>query len=127
MDQLRVRTQDQNVSVRPVPITHLRVNATTEGGADTLLTVRDRVALKIQQLAVVNTTGTAATLTLHSIPSGGSIGLGNAEIVGVSIPANTTADLTDYIGQFYEAGTVLRAYSGTADALVVHGWAEEIL
>lgn len=127
MDQIRVRTQDANIGVRPIPIPHLRVNATTSGAADSLLTVRDGVLLRIKQLAIVNTTGTAATVTLHAIPSGGSIGLGNAELVGYSIAANDAEDLTALIGQFYEAGTELQAYSGTSDALVLHGWAEEIL
>lgn len=126
-DQIRVRTTDPFVSTRKVPIPHLQVTATTSGTAQTLLTARTDALTQIGHLAVVNTTGTAATLTLHSIPSGGTIGTSNAELVAVSIPANTAADITDYIGQFYRGGAVLKAYSGTASALVLHGWAEEIL
>ena len=128
----RVRVNDgRGIDSRPIPIPHLRVNATTSGAADTLLTVRDpgisNLILVIKHLAVVNTTGSAATLSLNSIPSGGSYGFGNAELVAYSVAANTAVDITDLVGQFYQTGTVLKAFSGTSDALVVHGWAEEVL
>jgi len=127
MAQQRIRTQDIPVARREIPIGHLRVSATTSGAAETLLTVRAGVLLKVMQLAVNNTTGTAATLNLNSIPSGDSIGDANAEFVALSVPANTAADLTPYIGQMYEEAAVIKAYAGTTNALVLHGWAEEIL
>lgn len=127
MDQIRVRTQDEGVGRRPIPITHTQVSATSEGAANTILTVGAAVNLLVKRLTVCNITASAATFSLNSVPSGGSIGDGNAELRGVSIPANTASDLTDFIGQFYEKGATLEAYSDTANALVVHGWAEEIL
>ena len=69
----------------------------------------------------------AATLGLNAIPSGGSIGDGNAELKGYSVAANTAVDLTDMVGGLYQAGTVIKAYSGTGSALVLHGWGEEVL
>ena len=126
-DAIRVKTQDPFVSARKVPIPHLLVTATTSGTAQTLLTARTDALTQIGHLAVVNATAAAATLTLHSIPDGGTIGTSNAELVAVSIPANTAANLTDYIGQFYVGGAVLKAYSDTASALVLHGWVEEVL
>lgn len=125
--QIRVRTQDEALKARKVPIPHLQVAATTSGTADTLLTVRSGVLMQIHQLRVANITGTVAALSLNSIPSGGSIGDDNAEFRSVDIPANTSADLTNYIGQMYDAGTVIKAYSDTTNALVISGWAEEIL
>lgn len=83
--------------------------------------------LRVKQLSAVNVTGSAATLSLHSIPASGSIGDSNAELKGVSIPANTAADLTLFIGGLYKAGTTLKVYSGTGSAIVIHGWAEEVL
>lgn len=127
MSQFRVRTQDQNVGSRMVPISHVLVSATTSGGANTVFTVRDGVLLVVRQLALANVTGTAATVSINTVPAGGAIGDGNAEMKGVSVPANSTTDITDKIGQFYAAGTVMKAYSGTTNAIVVHGWAEEIL
>lgn len=125
--QLRVRTQDPPFKSRKVPIPHVQVSATTSGSADTVFTARTGTLWQVGQLRVANITGSAATLSLNSIPSGGSIGDSNAEMKTLSIPANTNADLTDYIGQLYEQGTVMKAYSDTSNALVISGWAEELL
>ena len=128
--ELRVRSDQQiseYVPARSIPIDHLVITATSSGAAQTLYTVRAEVKARVMALAVVNTTGSAATLTLHSIPSGGSIGTSNIELAAVSIPANTAADLTKYIMGLYSPGTVLKVYSGTNGALVIHGWAEEQL
>jgi hypothetical protein len=127
--ELRVRpTTDAGVIVaRAIPLDHLLITATTSGTAQTLATVRTGVMLKILQLAVTNVTGTAATLSLNSIPNGGSIGDGNAEVKGYSVAANSAVDLTPLVGGLYKAGAVLKAYSGTGSTLVIHGWAEEIL
>lgn len=67
------------------------------------------------------------SLSLHSVPSGGTIGAGNTELAAVSIPANTSSDLTDFIGGLYEAGTTLEVYASSGSALVVHGWVSERL
>jgi hypothetical protein len=129
MSEQRVRV-DQSagfVSLRPIPLTHLLITATTSGSAQTFATVRTGVILRVSRLAVVNVTGGAATLSLHSVPSGGTIGNGNAELLALSVAANTAVDLTDRIGGLYGAGTTLHAYSGTGSALVLHGYAEEVL
>jgi hypothetical protein len=123
----RVRITDEPVTGRVVPLEHLLITATSSGAAQTFTTVRANAILKIRQLSVVNVTGSAATLSLHSIPSGGTIGNSNAELLAVSIPANTASDLTGFVGGLYKAATVLAAYSGTGSALVLHGWAEEVL
>lgn len=125
----RVRISDVSPSVgrRFVPLEHLLITATSSGAAQTFYTVRDKVMLKVGQLAAVNTSGTAATLTINAIPNGGSIGTGNVELWQVSIPANSAADLTPYIGGLYKAGDVLKAWAGTGSVIVLHGWGEEIL
>ena len=115
------------VQSRSVSIPHLNITATAIGSAETLFTVRENVTFQVKRLAVINTTGTAVTLSLHTVPSGGSAATGNAELLGVSIPANTASDLTDFIGGLYEAGTTFEVYSGTNGALVIHGWGEENL
>lgn len=125
--RVRIESQSGAVQVRPVPLSHLLVTATTSGTAQTFQTVRSGVMLKIRQLSVVNVTGSAATLSLHAVPAAGSIGNGNAELIGYSIAANSAVDLTSLVGGLYTAGTVLQAYSGTGSALVLHGWAEEVL
>jgi hypothetical protein len=124
----RVRVNlGEGVEARKVPIAHLLVTGTSAGASQVLFTVRPGVAFRVQRLAVANITGSAVTFSLNSVPPGGSIGDGNAELRAVSIPANTAADVTDVIGGLYPAGTVLRAYAGTGSALVAHGWGEEVL
>lgn len=115
------------VKTRAVPIAHLNITATVIGSAQTLFTVRDGVSLEVKRLSVVNTTGTAATLSVHTVPSGGSAAVGNAEIFGASIPANTAADMTDVIQGLYPSGTTFEVYSGTNGALTIHGWGVENL
>lgn len=127
MPEIRAKTPDPRVAARSIPIGHLQVTGTGTGSAQTLLTVRTGVLLVVKHLACVNTTSASATLSIHAVPSGGTIGTSNAEMISVPIPGYTTADLTDYIGQMYEGGATLQAYSGTSGAIVVHGWAEEIL
>lgn len=115
------------VEARKAPIGHVNVTATSAATAQDLFTVRDNVAFQVKRLAVCNTTGTAATLTLHTVPSGGTIGAGNAEMVGYSVAANAAVDLTDLIQGFYEQGTTAKVFSGTSGALTVHGWGDEVL
>lgn len=125
MAELRVRTQQGAgiVPSRPVPLAHLALTDALQDFA----TVRAGVMLRVQRLAVTNVSGSAATLTLHAVPSGGTAADGNAEMKGLSVAANTAVDLSDLIGGLYEAGTKLRALASAADALVLHGWGEEIL
>lgn len=127
MTQYRVRTQDEAVDRRFVPIAHTLIAGTTSGAADTVYTVRDNAAVIVRRLSVANTSGSAATLTMHAVPSGGAIAAGNTEIGGMSIAANSSVDLTELIGGFYDEGTTLEAFAGTTNVLVLHGWAEEIL
>lgn len=124
--RVRVNT-GEGVAAREVPIPHLLITATTSGAAQTLFTVRAGVLFKVRRLAVANITGSAAVLNMNAIPTGGSLVDGNAEAKGLSVPANSVNDLTDFIGGFYAAGTVFRAFAGTGSALVLHGWGEEIL
>ena len=127
--EVRVRSQDVGgfPASRSVPLDHLLITATTSGAAQTFATVRANTMMKVRQLSVVNTTGSAATLTLHAIPDGGSVGAAPTEISAMSIGANTAVDLTNLVGGLYKSGATLKAFSGTGSALVLHGWAEEVL
>jgi len=125
MAELRVRSEQSNpiVASRLIPLRHLPLTDALQ----TLTTVRQGVMLRVGQLSVANVSASAATITLHSVPSGGTASDGNAEMKGLSIGANSAVDLTDRIGGLYEAGTTLRALASVNDALVLHGWGEEIL
>lgn len=125
--KIRVSDVAKPVPSRFVPINHLLITATTSGTAQTLYTVRAGVMLKVGRLTVANTSASAVPLTLYAVPSGGSVGTGNMELGAVSIPANSAADLTPYVGGLYKSGATLRVFAGTGSVLVIHGWGEEIL
>lgn len=127
MDQIRVRTQDSNVGRRPVPMKHLLITATTIGTAQTWYTVRDGVLFLVKHASVENVGASPVDLNLYAVPSGGTIGDSNAEVIGYSIAANDAVDLTLLMGQLYEQGDTLQAFASSASALVLHGWGEEIL
>ena len=128
MNQERIRADigQGYVQTRTVPLPHLLIVGTGSGSADTFYTVRADTLLKVTQLAAINITAGAVTLSFNAIPSGGAIGDGNAELRAVSIPANTAASLTNYIGGLYEGGATLKAYASATNSIVIHGWAEEI-
>lgn len=127
MRTVRVRTQSESAEKREAAIPHVQIAGTDPASANTVLTVRSRAQIKLQRLAVVNATGAAATLTIHAIPEGSAAGAANVEISQETIPANTAVGLQERMGGFYDSGTSLVAFSGTTNALVIHGWAEEIL
>lgn len=125
MAEFRVRTEEGNplVGARPIPLRHLRLSDSLQ----TFATVRSGTMLRVTGLSVVNVTGSAATITLHSVPPSGAAGDGNAELKAFSVAAATSVDLTALVGGLYEAGTTLEAVSSVDQALVLHGQAEEIL
>ena len=126
--QQRIRTQNDEffVARRPLPIGKKLIAATTSGTAETFYTVRDKKMFEIKRLVVSNTSGSAATLTLHAIPSGDSIGTANTELAAKSVAANDAMDLTDLVGGLYDAGTELKVYAGTTNVLIIDAWGEEI-
>lgn len=128
MAQAQVRIDDRRgITERSIPIVHVTIAGTTSGAATAVYEVRERASVELQRFTAVNTTGTVATLTVHTIPKDGAIGPGNTEISALSIPANTAVDMTDFMGGFYTTGMEFAAYSDTANAIVVHGWAREVL
>lgn len=87
------------------------------GTTDTLLaTVPGAKSWIVKQIAVANTTGTAATITL-GLNSGATLAAANHLLTAVSIPANSTTilDLT----QVLDTGQTIRALQGTGSALTV--------
>jgi hypothetical protein len=126
-NQFRVRTNDgRQVSTYLAPITHTQISGTGSGSANTIYTVGQSAAL-VKRLAVANTTDTGVNLTLHAVPSGGSIATGNTELNEYAIAADTSVDLTELIGGYYQEGTTLQAFASSANALVMHGFVEESL
>lgn len=113
------------VSERLVPFPQLLVTATTQAAAQTLAGANSRGAMLIKRLAVVNASSAARALTLHAVPSGGSISSATSQLVGYAIDANSAVDLTEIIAGYYPSGTTLRVWADSANALVVSGyWAD---
>lgn len=86
----------------------------------TLYTVPASTRVIVRQIIVANTTGTAATFTLHLVPnSGGSVGTAaaaNAIATAVSVAANSTTylEVRQVLGA---ANDTIQALQGTASAL----------
>lgn len=106
---------------RVIPITQTNITGTATGSAQTLLTVQENEVAEWLGFSVTNKTATAATMTLHAIPDGGSIGATNILLDAFSVPANTTLSPLALLGGAYPAGTVFQAFSGTSGSLNVRG------
>lgn len=113
----------EDARTRLVPFVSLNVAATS--ASDLFATVTGN-AMRVARLTACNTTGTAATLTLHVVPDGSSIADSNAELVGYSIAANDAVDLTDLIGGLYGQNAEVRVWSDTANAITLSGYFEDV-
>lgn len=119
-------TQDNKILSRETPIANLNVTATTSGAAQALHVVPQGQAVIVSKLVACNVAIMPATLTLHVVPSGGSISNTTASLVGYSIPANTAVDLTDIIGGLWQPEQTVRVWSGTAAALTLSGYCRQV-
>lgn len=125
------RTRNTSVTVRrvgrrPIPIAPLTITGTATGSAQTFHTCgADRVT-EVMSLHVRNTTGTAATLTFHAVPDGGSIGDTNELLPSLNVPANTTLRIDGLLGGGFLPDTTLEVFSGTTSALAIWGTVEEV-
>jgi len=88
-------------------------------------TVAASTSVKVSQATLCNTTGTAVTVYLSLVQTGGTVGDGTHRVIsGYSLAANDTLALADYIGgAMLGPGDKIAAYAGTATAvdLVVTG------
>lgn len=114
---LRIR----DYGVRHVPVPALNITATTSGAAQTLHTAASEGSTEIHRLYVRNTTGTAATLTFHGIPSGASIGDANEFLPSFNVPAQTTLRIDGLLNGTYDASMAFKVFSGTNGALLIWG------
>ena len=74
----------------------------------------------VKDFMICNTTGGALTVNVHAIPSGGSVGTGNALLYGYSVSANTTYHWTGTL--VIEAGGKLSVKgSGIGMTITVSG------
>lgn len=75
--------------------------------------------LKIDKATGFNSDGSAATLDVWIVPSGGTAGDGNKIIEGKSILSGATEILYELEGHIIPSGSTLQASSGTNDAITL--------
>jgi hypothetical protein len=75
------------------------------------------VKTRIDNCVLTNTTATAATATIHLVPSGGTATALNCIMSAKSINAGDSYVVPGAIGQWLEAGGTLQALAGTAAAI----------
>lgn len=124
--QRQLVEQVDRVRSRLAPLSQTLVTATTSGTAQTVAAVRNGSAMLLKRLALSNSTGTAVDVTIHAIPAGGTAGNGNREITALSVGANAAVDVADVMGGLYGPGTTLKVFAGTASAVLVSGYYEEV-
>ena len=81
-----------------------------------------------ESIVVANVTGSAATFTLYSVPSGGSAATSNAVFYQVSVPANTT-----WVGRYpggawvMPGGSTLQGLASSASAVTITVGGQEFI
>lgn len=106
---------------RLAPIVQTNVTGTTTGTAQTIFTVPPEQEAEVATFSVTNTTALAATLSIHIVPSGGTIGATNLVISALSVAMNDTVSLKDELAGLWDAGDTIQVFSGTPAALSVRG------
>lgn len=99
-------------------LTSGQLTATT---ATTVYTVPASSAVKVATFALTNTTGSAVTVTVSVVPSGGTAGVTNQILTGYSVAAYDVLSHKDVLavldGAFLDAGAVITVTASTANAV----------
>jgi hypothetical protein len=82
-------------------------------------TVPAATSVKVAQATLCNTTGSAVTVNLSLVQTGGTLGDGTHRVIaGYTLAANDTLPLRDYIGgAMLGPGDRIAAFAGTATAV----------
>jgi hypothetical protein len=75
----------------------------------------------INNLSLTNTSGSAVTVTLYRVPSGGAAGVTNQFTPPYTIPVGQTYVPPQAIGLQLDAGMTLQALAGAATAVTLMG------
>lgn len=86
-------------------------------GDTTAYTVPAATTTYLKEVWICNTTGSAATLTMNIVNSGGAVATGNQVLGAKSIPANDIVIIACY--QHMNTGDVINLKQGTGSALNV--------
>lgn len=128
MEDRRRQTTEQEVRrplTRVYPFDPLTVAGTATGTADVFFTVPSGTVIKVEDLYAINTSAGAVALSIHVIPSGGSIGATNLALDVLSIAAHTAVKLDAIIGDMWVAGDSVEVFAGTTNVINLRGWGTE--
>lgn len=79
------------------------------GAAATYYTAPASTKAVVKSCAICNTTAGAIAVTVYLVPSGGTAGVTNAVISGLSVAANATYACPELVNQVIEAAGTLQA------------------
>ena len=128
MEDRRRQTTEQEVRrplTRVYPFDPLTIAGTATGSADTFFTVADGTTIKVEHIQATNTSASPVTLSIHVIPSGGSIGATNLHLDTLSIGANTTVRIDEMLHDMWTTGDVIQVYASTTAVVNLRGWGTE--
>lgn len=90
-----------------------------ENSQTTQYTVATGQRVIIDKFTVTNSTGSAATLAINLVESGGSAGASNLVLDDKSIAAGETYTCPEAVGHVLTAGEFISTLAGTATALTI--------
>lgn len=96
-----------------------------ENSETTQYTTPSGVRTLLDKFTGTNTTGSAATLTVKLIPSGGSAGASN-QIVSKSLAPGECYTFPELVGQVLASGDVISTLAGTATAITIRASGREV-
>jgi hypothetical protein len=92
----------------------------------TQYTAATGVRTTILKFTGTNVTGSAATLTVRLVPSGGTAGASNAIVLTKSIEAGGSYTFPELIGHTLNSGDFISTLCGTASAIVIRATGREV-
>lgn len=103
-------------SITPKVIRSTYLPITTEAAQ---YTVPASTSVKVSTASITNVTGTAVTVSLSLVPTGGSLDGTHRVLQSYSLQANDTMDLSWLKGAMLGPGDVIGGLAGTASAVVL--------
>lgn len=81
----------------------------------------------VQKMTFANTTGTARTVTVYLIPSGGTASASNTVVTTHTVPANSEWICDPVQGHTLEAGAFIQALADGAAAVTIYASGLEVV
>lgn len=94
------------------------ITGTTSGTTDTLYTA-SKVITQIDMVTAYNSSGTAATIDVYIVPSGGTASGTNPIISGKSVGNGATVILSELIGHKVPIDGTIQAFASTTNVIHV--------